>query len=317
MSEKQYDSGKADERNRAADFRHTLHLARRNPLVLSGIIIAAGTVLLAALSGFIVNPSSYKDLHFPLVLCWNNPLYTWNIPNLKVCPGNTAFPLGTDNYGRNLLSMIILAVPLDLEVSVTVVASAILIGIALGGTAAYLGGWVDEVILRTTDVFFAIPTLVLGLVLLVTLGQVFPKSGFDILTLALVIIWWPYYARLVRSQVIAEKQKPYVQALRSVGAGNLRILFRHIIRNSIYPIFVQASLDIGGVILTFSAFTFLGFSPNPEIPELGNLVNAGINNAFIAPWLILFPGLMIVIISLGFNLLGDGLRDLLDPRLRR
>lgn len=311
------EQGKSGRRARSAEIRHTLHLIRQNPLVLAGIVLAAGTVILALLSNFIVNPASAKVLDFPAVLCWNNPLYRWNIPNLKLCPGTTIYPLGTDNYGRNLLDMIILAIPLDLEVSVVVVASAIAIGITAGGVAAYAGGLVDEAILRVTDVFFAIPTLVLGLVLLTTLGQLFPKSGFAILTFALVIIWWPYYVRLVRSQVIAEKQKPYVQALRSVGASNPRILFLHIIRNSIYPILVQGSLDIGGVILVFSAFTFLGFSPSPQVPELGNLVNAGIDNAFIAPWLILFPGLAIVIISLGFNLLGDGLRDVLDPRLRR
>jgi len=302
---------------RGAELRRRLRIVRQNPPLLAGAIIVSGTVLVALFSGVIVNPNSYKILNFPSALCWSNPIYTWGIPNLKACPGKTFYPLGADNYGRNLLDVIILAVPLDLEVSLVVVASAIVIGITAGGTAAYVGGWVDEAILRVTDVFLAIPSLVLGLVLLTTLGQTFPKSGFAIITFALVIIWWPYYVRLIRSQVIAEKQKPYVQALRSVGAGNVRILFRHIIRNSIYPIFVQGSLDIGGVILVFSAFTFLGFSPSPQIPELGSLVNAGIDNVFIAPWLVLFPGLTIVTISLGFNLLGDGLRDTLDPRFRR
>ncbi len=310
---------RSDARSRTADAKHALHIIRQNPLVLVGMFIAAGVVLLALLSasGLLINAAKAERLNFPLVLCWNNPAYHWDIVNLKTCPGKTVFPLGTDFYGRDLLSMIVLAVPTDLGVSAVVVASAILIGVAAGGTAAYVGGWVDEVILRVTDIFFAMPTIVIGLVLLTSLGEVFPKSGLEILTLALVIIWWPYYARLVRSQVISEKQKPYVLALRSIGAGNFRILFLHIIRNSIYPIFVQASLDIGGVILTFSAFTFLGFSWSATAPELGNLVNSGINNVSTAPWLILFPGLAIVIISLGFNLLGDGLRDVLDPRLRR
>ncbi len=222
------------------------------------------------------------------------------------------FPLGTDAQGRDLLQMIILAIPLDLQISLEVVGSAVLLGLIIGGTAAYAGGKIDEAILRITDIFFALPALVLGLMLLTTVGH-----SFTVLTLTLVIIWWPYYARLIRSQVLGEKQKPYIQALRSVGAGNSRILFRHIIPNSIYPVFVQASLDVGGVLLTFSAFMFLGFSPNALIPELGNLVNEGINYAFTAPWLIIFPGLTIVMISLGFNLLGDGLRDALDPRLRR
>jgi peptide/nickel transport system permease protein len=208
--------------------------------------------------------------------------------------------------------MIILAIPLDLEIAFEIVASSILIGLAVGGAAGYLGGKIDEIILRVTDIFFALPGLVLAIMLLTTVGHTLP-----VLTLALLVVWWPYYARLVRSQVLAEKNRPYVQALRSIGAGNLRILFRHIIPNSIYPIFVQASLDIGGVILAFSALMFLGFSPNPLIPELGNLVSDGINYAFTAPWLIIFPGLTIVLISLGFNLLGDGLRDVLDPRLRR
>jgi peptide/nickel transport system permease protein len=302
----EYESG------RRADLRHALRLARKNPLVLAGITIAAATIVLALISGVLVNPAAWMKLFPSLRLCWNNPVIHWNIKNLFTCPTKNVYPLGTDSNGRDLLQMIILAIPLDLEVSFAVVASAVIIGLIAGGTAAFVGGKVDEAILRITDVFFGLPSLVLGLVLLTTLGH-----SFAILTFALVIIWWPYYARLVRSQVLSEKQKPYIQALRSVGAGSFRILFRHIIPNSIYPVFVQATLDIGGVILTFSAFTFLGFSPNPTIPELGNLVNAGINYAFIAPWLILFPGLTIVIISLGFNLLGDGLRDVLDPRIRR
>jgi len=137
------------------------------------------------------------------------------------------------------------------------------------------------------------------------------------LTIAVLITWWPYYVRLIRSQVLSEKERPYVEALRSTGAGPVRILFLHILPNTIYPVIVQMTLDIGGVILTFSALMFLGFSPNPLLPELGNLVTDGINYVFTAPWLIIFPGLTIVIIVLGFNLLGDGIRDVLDPRLRR
>jgi len=125
------------------------------------------------------------------------------------------------------------------------------------------------------------------------------------------------YVRLTRSQILAEKEKSYVEALRSVGAGRLRILFLHIIPNSIYPVLVQATLDIGGVILTFSALMFLGFTPNPYLPELGQLTSDGINNVVSAPWLVIFPGLLIVIVALGWNLLGDGVRDVLDPRLRR
>jgi peptide/nickel transport system permease protein len=208
--------------------------------------------------------------------------------------------------------MIILALPTDLEIAFTIVVSAFAIGVVLGSFAAYTGGVTDEAILRITDIFFAIPVLILAIVVLATIGRT-----LEILEFSVLITWWPIYVRLVRSQVLSEKQKPYVEALRSVGAGNFRILFLHVLPNSIYPVLVQFTLDIGGVILVFSSLMFLGFSPSPLFPELGNLVSNGIDNVFTAPWLIIFPGLTILIIALGFNLLGDGIRDILDPRLRR
>jgi peptide/nickel transport system permease protein len=208
--------------------------------------------------------------------------------------------------------MIILSLPLDLEIALTIVGSAVAIGVSLGAVAAYAGGLIDELVLRVTDVFFSIP----GLSLAIVLVTFFTHSLFW-LTVAVLITWWPTYVRLIRSQVLSEKEKPYVEALRSTGAGRVRILFRHVVPNSIYPVLVQATLDVGGVILVFSVLMFIGFSPSPLLPELGNLAHSGIENIFIAPWLVIFPGLTILLIALGFNLLGDGIRDALDPRLRR
>jgi peptide/nickel transport system permease protein len=295
-----------------SELRYTLHLMRQNPVVLAGMIIAVFFVLIAILAPFLVNPNSANITNLDIRLCWNNPAINWNIESIAVCPGSTTYPLGTDYFGRNLLNMIILAVPLDLEISFTIVAVAATFGIVLGSIAAYAGGILDEIVLRATDVFFAIPSLVLAIVLV----SLFSRSFF-FLVVAVAITWWPVYVRLVRSQVLSEKEKPYVEALRSVGASRMRILFRHILPNSIYPVLVQATLDIGGVILVFSALMFLGFSPSPLTPELGNLVQRGIQNVFTAPWLVVFPGLTILLIALAFNLLGDGLRDILDPRLRR
>jgi peptide/nickel transport system permease protein len=207
--------------------------------------------------------------------------------------------------------MIILALPLDLEIAFAVVLGSVGIGIILGGIAAFGGVVVDEIILRITDIFFAFPTLLLALVVAAVIGPSIPT-----LTFAVLLVWWPLYVRLVRGQILAEKEKNYVESLKSVGASSSRILFRHIIPNSIYPILVQATLDLGGVILIFSSLMFLGFSPKQNLPELGNLVAEGIQNVFTAPWLIIFPGLAIVITTLAFNLVGDGLRDVLDPRLR-
>jgi len=298
---------------RRADLRYALHLLRGNPIVLAGVAISVASVLLALLSPLIVNPTSWDQQPLNLRLCWNNPLINWQIANVFDCGGSTAvYPLGTDSYGRSLLQMIILAIPVDLEVAFEVVASAVVIGVFFGGLAGYKGGIIDEAILRVTDVFLAIPGILLAIVLIVVLGRSLPT-----LTIAVLVTWWPYYVRLMRSQVLSEKEKPYVERLRAMGAGGIRILYGHIVPNSIYPILVQATLDIGSVILTVSALTFIGLPPSPLLPELGNLANQGIQYIFTAPWLILFPGLTILIISLGFNLLGGGIMIEIDTRLRR
>jgi peptide/nickel transport system permease protein len=296
--------------SRREDFGYALHLMKGNRLVLAGLVISVATVALALLSHLVVNPALANQQPLALRLCWNNPAINWGIANVKTCP--TGYTLGTDAFGRDLLQMIILAIPVDLQIAFEVVASAVVIGVVFGGLAAYAGGFLDEVILRITDIFLAIPAILLAIVLIVVLGR-----SLSTLTFAIIITWWPYYVRLMRSQVITEKEKPYVERLRAMGAGAPRILYIHIVRNSIYPILVQATLDIGSVILTVSALTFIGLTPSPLLPELGNLASQGITYIFTAPWLIIFPGLTILLISLGFNLLGDGIRDIFDPRLRR
>jgi peptide/nickel transport system permease protein len=303
---------KASRSGRVAEIRFALHLARKNPLVLIGSAIAVVSVLIAIFSGHIVDPKAWEFSNLGAKLCWNNPAINWNLVNVAPCPGTAIHPLGTDLYGRDVLEMIILGLPIDLQISFSIVLSAFAIGIVLGSIAAYAGGVLDEAILRVTDIFFAFPSLVLAIVLLTVLGR-----SLTNLTIAVLVVWWPLYVRLVRSQVLAEKEKPYAEALRATGAGRFRVLFLHILPNSIYPVLVQFTLDIGGVILTFSSLMFLGFAPSPLTPELGKLVSDGINYVSIAPWLIVFPGLTIVTVALGFNLLGDGIRDILDPRLRR
>ena len=301
----------AKDYGRRADLKYSLYLLRKNPVVLGGFVISAVSVLLAVLSPLLVNPSAWHKQNLDLRLCWNNPSFNWQITNVFNCAGSI-FPLGTDQYGRSLSAMIILAIPIDLQIALEVVLSAVVIGVVLGSVAAYLGGIADEIILRITDVFLAVPGILLAIVMIVVLGRSLP-----VITIAVLITWWPFYVRLVRSQVLTEKEKPYVERLRAMGASPTRVLFRHIVPNSIYPVLVQATLDIGAVILTVSALTFIGLTPSPLLPELGNLANQGIQYIFTAPWLILFPGLTILVISLGFNLLGDGIRDIFDPRLRR
>jgi len=304
---------------RLADIKYSLYLLRKNPLVIAGTVIAAFFIILALLANVIVDPKLAYPEGYPGGMYPFERKYVWNAnhflqwgPGVALYKGPEFFPLGTDSYGRDLLKMIILAIPVDLYFATIITITAAALGTFIGAVAGYAGGIVDEIVLRITDVFFAFPALVLALVFASILGR-----SLETLALAIVLVWWPPYTRLMRGQVLSEKEKPYVEALKALGASNLRILFRHIIPNAIFPILVQATMDFGGVILTFSALMFLGFSPSPAIPELGNLAADGYGHIFDAPWVILFPGLTMLIISLAFNLVGDGLRDVLDPRLRR
>lgn len=296
---------------RVADLKYTLHLMRKNPLVVVGSLIALFFITLSFTANLIIDPLSAGDFYFERSYMWNNPIINWG-PGAAIYEGPELYYFGTDGYGRDLLKMIILAIPVDVENAFIITVVAALFGLTIGAIAGYVGGRMDEAILRITDIFFAFPWLVLALVFAVIFGRTIPT-----LRLAILLVWWPPYVRLMRGQVLSEKEKSYVEALRALGAGSPRILFRHIIPNSIYPVLVQATMDFGNVVLTFSALMFLGFSPSPALPELGNLASQGYYHIFEAPWLILFPGITMLIIALAFNLVGDGLRDVLDPRLRR
>ena len=222
--------------------------------------------------------------------------------------------LGTDELGRDYLSRIILAAPLDLLIAIVVVVSALLIGVVLGVVSGYYGGWVDEVIMRVTDIFLSIPGLILALAFTAALGP----GLLNVMT-ALVITWWPGYTRLIRSQTLTIRESLYIEAARAVGVPSRRIVFRHILPNSFAPVLVNATLDMGTVILVAAALSFLGLGVQPPAPEWGSMVSEG-RLYIIAQglwWLSTFPGLAILFASLGFNLAGDGLRDILDPRMRR
>lgn len=222
--------------------------------------------------------------------------------------------LGTDELGRDYFSRIVLAAPLDLLIAVVVVASALLIGVVLGVVSGYYGGWIDEAIMRITDIFLSIPGLILALAFTSALGP----GLLNIMT-ALVITWWPGYTRLIRGQTLSIRENLYVEAARAVGVPSGRIVLRHVLPNSFAPVLVNSTLDMGAVILVASALSFLGLGVQPPDPEWGAMVSDG-RFYIIAQgwwWLSAFPGLAILFASLGFNLAGDGLRDILDPRLRR
>jgi len=224
--------------------------------------------------------------------------------------------LGTTKFGRDVLGRLIFGARTSLTVALPAIAFSVVAGVAVGVIAAYYGGWVDAVIMRIIDVFLAFPSLILALVLVAVLGEALNTGPrIDYIMIAWGILGIPYYGRLIRGNVLQAKELPYIQAARVAGAGNSRIMFKHILPNVIQPIIISVTFDIGGVILSLAGLSFLGFSDYRMI-DWGNEISIGRPFLYIAPWASLWAGLFILLAVLGFMLLGDGLRDALDPRLK-
>jgi len=227
-------------------------------------------------------------------------------------PPSFSHPFGTDGLGRDLFIRVLLGARISLMVGILVVALSLLIGCPLGVIAGYFKGTiVDEVIMRITDMFLALPPLLLAIAIAATLGYSLTNA-----MIATAISWWPWYTRLMRAQAVSLRERPFVEAAKGLGVGELKIVFRHILPNSLAPIIVQATMDIGSAILLTSGLSFLGLGAQPPTPEWGLMVNQGRSYLGSFWWYATFPGLAIFITVMVFNLLGDGLRKALDPRLR-
>jgi peptide/nickel transport system permease protein len=216
---------------------------------------------------------------------------------------------GTDQVGRDVFSRVLYGARVSPLVALLVLVIACVVGIPLGVVAGYFGGVADEAIMRITDIFLAFPSLLLSL----AFAAVLPPS-LTSLTIAIAITWWPWYTRLIRGQAASVAGRPYVESCRALGIPAWRILLRHVLPNSVTPLIVQVSLDVGGVILTASALSFLGLGAQDPTPDWGLMVAEGQNYFTTQWWLVTYPGLAILLTALAFNLLGDGLRDVLDPR---
>lgn len=229
----------------------------------------------------------------------------------RLQPPSAEHWFGTDDFGRDIFSRVLSGARISVQVAVVVLSIAVTLGTFIGAIAGLLGGWVDTALMRLTDVFLAFPALILASAIGAALGNNLTNT-----MLALSVVYWPWYARLARGQVLALSQREFVQAARAVGMGAPQILSRHMLRNILPILLVQISLDVGYVILYTSALSFLGLGAQRPEPEWGLMLNDSRKFVQTAPWTMFYPGLALTLTVLAFNLLGDGLRDYLDPRLR-
>lgn len=219
--------------------------------------------------------------------------------------------LGTDTLGRDIASRLLYGAQISIPIAIVVVAMTASLGISLGAVSGFIGGWVDEIIMRISDATLAFPSLILAMAITATLGPGLFNSA-----IAITLVLWPEYARFMRGQVLRVRGYEYVQAAESLGMGRLQTLLRHIVPNSIPLMWVKASLDVGQAILLAASLSFIGLGAVPPNPEWGAMAAAG-REKFAEWWIGTFPGLAILTVVMGFNFLGDGLRDVLDPRNRR
>ena len=274
--------------------RAWLRAARRNRLVLFGAGIVVAMVLLAVFAG-VVTPYDPTEM---------------KVADALKAPSR-AHPFGTDRFGRDVLSRTIHGSRIALGVAMSSIALAFVVGTLLGLVGGYVGGWPDLAIGRSMDILFSFPTLILAIGIAAMLGP-----GLDNAALAIAVVYAPLFSRVARGPVIAERGKEYVAAALGLGAGSLRVVFRHILPNVLAPLIVQVSVSLAYAILTEAALSYLGLGTQPPAPSWGTMLNEGRTYLETAPWMSVVPGLAIMLAVLGFNLLGDGLRAVLDPQLR-
>ena len=276
-------------------WRHVLSVILREPLSF----ISAVIILLFILMGLF----AFQIAPYP-----EEGAGKTNAPNTLMAP-STEHWFGTDKLGRDILSRIIVGARPALVVPIGVVLFAVLIGAPLGALAGYKGGWIDEIIMRITDLFLAFPSLLLAMAIASALGR-----GLDKAALALIVSWWPWYTRIARGVAVGLRERYFVEAAQAAGVSDAVIVLRHILPNTISPILVQATVDMGTVILAMGGLAFLGLGTQPPSPDWGLMVSEGRGFILEQWWIATFPGIAIFIVVLAFNLLGDTLRDIFDPR---
>lgn len=267
---------------------------RRNKLAMVGLGIVLVLVLAAV----------FADVIAPY-----DPLSGGDLRTARLLPPSWAHLMGTDDQARDIFSRIVHGSRLTLMVVAMVAVIATPIGLAVGTTAGYFGGWVDTVLMRITDIFLAFPRLILALAFVAALGP-----GIENAIIAIAITSWPPYARLARAETLTIRNADYIDAIRLQGAGSSRIIWGHVVPLCMSSVIVRVTLDMAGIILTAAGLGFLGLGAQPPQPEWGAMIASGRRFIIDFWWVATMPGIAIFVVSLGFNLLGDGLRDVLDPK---
>lgn len=283
---------------RIKSFRESLYLLSRNKLSLLALIV----LILLALSA----------LTAPWIIPYPEDLADATHTAIKLSPPGAGHLMGTDELGRDIFSRVVYGTRISLSAALSAVGLSLVIGIPLGAVAGSFGGWVDNVIMRITDVFLSFPPLLLAIAMVAVMGGSLRNA-----VLSIALSWWPWYTRLIRGQAISVKERKFVQAAETIGTSRAKIIFKHIIPNCISPVIVQASMDIGGVILTVASLSFLGLGAQLPTPEWGLMISMGRRFFPDSWWYCIFPGLAIFITVLCFNLLGDAIREILDPKTRK
>jgi len=280
------------------EFRLSFYLLNRNRLQRASLIIIVLLILVAIFA--------------PVIAPYPGHALSETNPVDKLQPPSAKYWFGTDELGRDMFSRVIYGTRISLQTALIAVGLALLIGVPLGAIAGGLGGVVDEIIMRITDVFLSFPPLLLAIAIAAFLGPNLRNA-----MLAIAISWWPWYTRIIRGQAVSIRERQFVRAARAIGAPKSSIIFKHILPNTFAPVIVQASMDIGGVILTIASLSFLGLGAQPPTPEWGLLISTSRTYFLNAWWYSTFPGIAIFITVLVFNLIGDGFREVLDPKTRK
>jgi peptide/nickel transport system permease protein len=266
---------------------------RRNPLAMIGLGISLALILMSI---------------FAPLLAPYDPIVQ-SLPDRLLPPLTPGHWMGTDDFGRDIYSRILYGSRITLYIVLLVILTAPVVGLIIGTVAGYFGGWVDAILMRITDIFLAFPKLILALALVAVLGP-----GMVNAVLAIAVTSWPPYARVARAETLTVRNSDYIAATRLQGASALRLIWGHVMPMCLPSVIIRVTLDMAGVILTAAGLGFLGLGVQPPLPEWGLMISAGRKFLFEQWWVATMPGLAIFIVSLGFNLLGDGLRDVLDPR---